>query len=340
MQKKNNDYLRVTLRITGIIICASALFFYYKISTFIVTPLNPFANETVFSISPGQNLATISLQLESESIISNSRYFKLYARIKKAGRKLKAGEYLLSASNSPEQILEIFLKGKVKLYKILIPEGWNLEQIAREIEKNGFCSAIEFKNICYDKGFINKLDIKSISLEGYLFPDTYFFPKQTSCESIVQTMTDHFKKTLTPAMIARAGELGLSINEIVTLASIIEKETANAAERPIISSVFHNRLKKDMRLETDPTVIYGIENFDGNIKREHLQMLTPYNTYKIKGLPIGPIANPGILSLQAALYPAQSEYLFFVSKKDTTHQFSKTVKEHNQAVQKYQLKKQ
>lgn len=339
MQKKLKKDSVLALIGTCIIICFIGILYFYKFFTFISTPLNPTANEKLFSILPGQNLAAISIQLESESIISSSRCFKLYARIKKAGKKLKAGEYLLSASNTPAQILEIFLKGKVKLYKIMIPEGWNIKQISREIEDNGFCDASFFLTLCHDNDFIKSLNIKSISLEGYLFPDTYFFPKHTSCENIIQTMTDHFKKSFTPAMIHRAEELGFSIHEIVTLASIIEKETANAAERPLISSVFHNRLKKDMRLETDPTVIYGIENFDGNIKRKHLQMLTPYNTYKIKGLPIGPIANPGILSLQAALYPARSDFLFFVSKKDTTHKFSKTNKEHNEAVRKYQLGK-
>lgn len=339
MKKKIIKYLAFALIGTGLIICLIGIVYYYKFSTFIATPLNPNANEKLFSILPGQNLAAISIQLESESIVSSSKYFELYARIKNAGKKLKAGEYLLSASNTPAQILEIFLKGKVKLYKIMIPEGWNIKQISQEMENNGFCDTSQFLALCHDEAFIKSLNITSISLEGYLFPDTYFFPKQTSCENILQTMTDHFKKSFTPAMIHRANEMGFSIDEIVTLASIIEKETGIAAERPLISSVFHNRLKKDMRLETDPTVIYGIENFDGNIKRKHLQMLTPYNTYKIKGLPIGPIANPGILSLQAALYPAQSDYLFFVSKKDTTHKFSKTYKEHNEAVRKYQLGK-
>ena len=131
--------------------------------------------------------------------------------------------------------------------------------------------------------------------------------------------------------------MGFTVHEIVTLASIIEKETGEASERPVISSVFHNRLEKGMRLESDPTVIYGIEDFDGNITRKDLRTPTPYNTYVIKGLPPGPIANPGKMSLQAALYPADTEYIFFVSKKDSTHKFSKTLKEHNRAVRKYQL---
>ena len=150
-------------------------------------------------------------------------------------------------------------------------------------------------------------------------------------------MVTHFKKVIIKQWKLKAQNINFSIHDTVILASIIEKETGDASERPLISSVFHNRLKKKMRLESDPTVIYGIENFDGNIKKKHLQMLTPYNTYKINGLPIGPIANPGALSLKAALYPAKTPYLFFVSKKDTTHKFSRTFKEHNKAVKKYQL---
>ncbi len=131
--------------------------------------------------------------------------------------------------------------------------------------------------------------------------------------------------------------MGYTVHQILTLASIIEKETGTASERPIISSVFHNRLKKGMRLETDPTVIYGIENFDGNLTRKHLRTPTPYNTYKMKGLPPGPIASPGLAAIEAALYPAETAYLFFVSRKDRTHQFSSTLAEHNRAIRKYQL---
>ncbi len=339
MPKKNLKKILFVL-ITGCLIAgAVGLFYYHKASTFITTPLDPKAGEIVFSILPGQSLSSISKRLEEQSIISDSLYFKLYAQISDAGKKLKTGEYILSASKTPAQILEILLKGKVKLYKITIPEGWSITQIAQALEERNSCNKDTFISLCHDKGFINKLNIKSISLEGYLFPDTYLFPKQTSCEKIIQTMVANFKKVFTPSMKAQADEMGFSIHEIVTLASIIEKETGDASERPLISSVFHNRLKKNMRLESDPTVIYGITNFDGNIKRKHLRMLTPYNTYKIKGLPMGPIANPGALSIKAALSPVNSDYLFFVSKKDTTHKFSRTIQEHNRAVRKYQLKK-
>jgi UPF0755 protein len=158
-------------------------------------------------------------------------------------------------------------------------------------------------------------------------------------EQIISAMVNRFRSVFSTEWVERAQELGFTVGQIVTLASIIEKETGAAFERPIISSVFHNRLQKKMRLESDPTVIYGIKNFDGNLTRKHLRTHTPYNTYKIRGLPAGPIANPGRASLEAALYPEKTVFLYFVSKRDTTHYFSTSLKEHNLAVRKYQLKR-
>jgi UPF0755 protein len=185
--------------------------------------------------------------------------------------------------------------------------------------------------------FINQLKIPGMTLEGYLFPDTYFFSKETDCKTLITKMVSTFHKTFNDMWKARAKELDLSVHEVVILASIIEKETGNAKERAVISSVFHNRLKRNMRLESDPTVIYGVSDYHGRIRYKHLRRVTPYNTYKINGLPAGPIANPGALALKAALYPARTNYLFFVSKNDTTHQFSTNLKDHNKAVKKYQL---
>ena len=337
---KNKFKIPAAVLIIFILIClAGGLFFYLKLSSFATKPFKPDSPEKTITIPFGQGLNRIAKTLEKEEIISSQVYFKFYTKFKNFEKKIQAGEYLLSASKSPEQILEILTRGKVKLYKITFPEGLTLKETAGLLEKSGRCNGSAFESLCHDRSFIGSLGLKLPSLEGYLFPDTYFFPKQTTCETIIRTMLQHFNNTFTPKWNARADELGLSVHEVVTLASIIEKETGDASERPLISSVFHNRLRKNMRLESDPTVIYGIKNFDGNIKRKHLKMVTPYNTYQIKGLPAGPIANPGALSLSAALYPARSDYLFFVSRKDTTHQFSKTIQAHRKAVKKYQLKK-
>ncbi len=339
MVKNKLKILFIAFLTLVIFLVVGGFLIFQEMSSFVKEPFKSSAKGKIFSIKPGQSLTVIAQNLETESIISNKIYFKLFTKYKKAAKKLQAGEYILSASKSPEQILEIFLKGKVKLYRITIPEGLNIKEIAFLVEAVDFCKKQEFIDLCHDKVLIESLKIPSISLEGYLFPDTYFFPGKTDCKSVITTMVAHFNNIFTKEWQEQAKSMGFSIHQIVTLASIIEKETGDAKERPLISSVFHNRLKKKMRLESDPTTIYGIKNFDGNIKRQHLKMVTPYNTYQIKGLPLGPIANPGAKSLGAALNPSHSEYLFFVSKKDTTHQFSKTIQEHNNAVKRYQLRK-
>mgnify|MGYP001544619240 CR=1 FL=1 len=321
-----------------VVSCAAATG-YLRFVNFCATPADTGASQILFTVSPGQNLKTIARRLELASIISDSRYFTWLVRIKKADKKLQAGQYLLSAAYSPEKILQNLISGKVQLYKITFPEGLTIAETAFKIQDAGFCSGDRFSELCRDQIFARSLGVNAASLEGYLFPDTYFFPKPTDCEIIIQAMLNRFNQVMKPAWKARSTEMGLTVYDVITLASIIEKETGDASERPVISSVFHNRLKKRMRLESDPTVIYGIKNFDGNITRKHLRTKTPYNTYRIKGLPAGPIANPGALSIEAALYPAQTDYLFFVSKKDTTHYFSKTIQEHNRAVRKYQLRK-
>ena len=331
--------ISVFLVLTILCLSGAGIFFFIQISLFVKTPVNPEAGEQIFFIKPGQSLKTIAINLEKKALISSKTYFKVFTKLKKADKKLQAGEYILSASNSPGQILEILLKGRVKLYRMTIPEGKNIQETAAIVESAGFCPKETFVRLCHDDAFIQSFDVRSTSLEGYLFPDTYFFPRHSSCEDIIITMVKHFQTVFTTEWQQQAKKLGFSVDAIVTLASIVEKETGDASERPVIASVFHNRLKKNMRLESDPTVIYGIKNFNGNIQRRHLKMLTPYNTYQIKGLPLGPIANPGALSLQAALYPARTDYLFFVSKKNGTHQFSKTIRQHNQAVRKYQLRK-
>jgi len=339
MEKKRLKIFIIASLSLLILALFAGIYLLFDISSFVKEPSRPDAPEKTITILPGQNLRIIAEHLEAEGIITSSFYFAVYAKFRKSGKKIQAGEYLLSASKSPEEILDMFIKGKVKLYRITIPEGFNIKEIAALIEKENLCSQVKFMDLSHNPALIKRLAIPSVSLEGYLFPDTYFFSKQISCEDIIATMVGRFKSVITEEWQVRAKELGFSIHELLTLASIIEKETGNASERPQISSVFHNRLKKNMRLESDPTVIYGIENFDGNIKKIHLQTVTAYNTYQINGLPPGPIANPGALSIQAALYPAQTRYLYFVSKKDTTHHFSETFQEHNKAVIRYQLKK-
>jgi UPF0755 protein len=293
----------------------------------------------IFSIAAGESFGSVSARLEALGLIKEKTRFKLLARITGSDKALKAGESRLSAGMTPLQILDALVSGKAHLYRLTIPEGYNLDQIAEAVERQGLGSKAAFMQFAANPATAQSFHIAAETLEGYLFPDTYLFPKGISAESVVAKMVKRFEDQFLPEWQMRAKELKLSVHEVVTLASIIEKETGEASERPIISSVFHNRLKKNMRLESDPTVIYGIENFDGNITRKHLKTATPYNTYVIRGLPPGPIANPGSASILAALYPAETDFLFFVSKKDRTHQFSTTIDEHNAAVRKYQLKR-
>ena len=302
-------------------------------------PAGQLPQKVVITIPAGQPWKTTTEALFKNGIITSPFKFNLVARLKGYDKRLKAGEYALSASMAPIQIMEKLVKGEVELYKITIPEGFNIYQIADLLAEAGFAQNSNFIEAATNAELADHIGINAKSFEGYLFPETYYFPKKVKVETIISTMVDRFWKVFNPAWQERADQLGFSIHQIVTLASIIEKETGAPFERPVISSVFHNRLKKKMRLESDPTVIYGLENFDGNLKRSHLETPTPYNTYKIKGLPVGPIANPGAKSLEAALYPADTKFIYFVSKKNKTHQFSTNLKDHNKAVRKYQLRR-
>ncbi len=296
-------------------------------------------SEKVITVLPGQHFKMIASQLEGAGIIRDSLRFKLFARLKGYDKRIKAGEYRLSNALSPKQVLEIMVSGKVALYRITIPEGYNLAQIAGIVSEMGFTEEPVFIQSATDPEIVNALGVNAGSLEGYLFPDTYYFPKGLPLNEILGIMVNRFRDIFSAEWQERARQMDMSVHQVVTLASIIEKETGAAFERPLIASVFHNRLAKGMRLSSDPTVIYGIKDFNGNLTRKHLTTQTPYNTYLNKGLPPGPIANPGLASLEAALYPAETDYFYFVSKKDSTHQFSTTFKEHNRAVRKYQLRK-
>ena len=294
--------------------------------------------QMVVSIPVGENLDSLAARLESKGILNSTVRFKLLARLRQDDKHLKAGEYKLSSTMTPTQILDVLVRGKIYLHVLTIPEGYTLKQIADEVGRLGLADKETFIADATDKTVVASFGLEGDTLEGYLFPDTYHFPKGNKPIAIITKMVERFKEQFIAQWHERAKELGMTVFQVVTLASMIEKETGAPFERPLISSVFHNRLKKKMRLASDPTVIYGIKDFDGNIKRRHLTTRTPYNTYMIKGLPAGPIANPGRAAIEAALFPAETDYLYFVSKKDNTHYFSTNIKEHNKAVRRYQLR--
>ena len=301
-------------------------------------PMSDNTQPQVFEVKSGMTLKQVSQELFRQNLIRSANAFQAIALIQDKEKLIKVGEYYISPSMLPAEILQRITSGKTVLHSITIPEGYRITEIANLLEekdladKNIFLQ--EAKNVELLEG------IPTSSLEGYLFPDTYHFGKRTTEAAIINKMVETFKeRALKQEFLKRAEDLGFSYHEIITLASLIEKETGKDSERKQISSVFHNRLKKNMLLQTDPTVIYAIDIFDGNIRKRDLNIDSPYNTYRYKGLPPGPIANPGLKSIIAALYPATTSNLYFVSKQDGSHKFSATLNEHNRAVQKYQLRK-
>jgi len=288
-----------------------------------------------FVVREGWSLKEVSGELERRRIISSRSLFRLWARVQGAGRKIRAGEYLLGPHQSPAEILDILIRGAVITHPVTIPEGYTVRQIADTLEREGLTNRESFLALFRDPAFMEAHGIPGPTLEGYLYPDTYLFARGVSSRRIAETMIQRFWSVMEP-LRPLASARGLSIRELVTLASIVEKETGKAEERPMIASVFLNRLKRGMRLESDPCVIYGISDFNGNLTRKHLETPTPYNTYRIRGLPPGPIASPGAAALQAVLSPTESDFLYFVSRNDGSHQFSRTLAEHNRAVRTYQ----
>lgn len=313
----------------------------WHLHNFYVTPKADANLKVIYTVSRGQGFGTTARQLKMAGLCTSEKKLRFIAALYGYDKKIKAGEYLLSGSMSPKVLLEVLTSGKVYLHKLTIPEGYTVKQIAAAVEKAGLGDAQRLTKLALSPKAPARMGLPDAppTLEGYLFPDTYLFEKSVTEEAILQAMVRRFNAVFTQEIIAQGKALGLSANEIITLASIIEKETGAAHERAIISSVFHNRLKKRMRLETDPTVIYGIKDFNGNITRKDLRRKTPYNTYVIKGLPPGPIASPGLAAIKAAVNPEKTPFLYFVSKKDGTHHFSRTIREHRKAVRRYQLKR-
>ncbi|MCA1958332.1 MAG: endolytic transglycosylase MltG [Nitrospira sp.] len=290
----------------------------------------------VVVIPAGWTLQQVAALLEREQVIKSRFAFVWLARSQEADRKVQPGEYELHAAMPPADILSKLLTGRVVLHSVTIPEGYTIAQIADMLSERNITDRAEFIRLARDKSFIQTLKISAESLEGYLFPDTYRFARRTAAADVIKTMVDQLDRVFSAEWQGRAKELGLTRHQVLTLASVIEKETGSADERPRISSVFHNRLKKNIPLQSDPTVIYGLPHFDGNLRKKDLSHPSPYNTYRWVGLPPGPIASPGADSIRAALYPASTPHLYFVSKNDGTHYFSTTLLQHNKAVEQYQ----
>lgn len=314
------------------------LLFLFHFTIFLSTLPNKMNEKKIIQVRKGSHLKYIVSRLYDKNLITNKTYFLLLIRLTGSDKLIKAGEYEFDASISPMSVLNVLKQGKSREYKVIIREGLSLADIEPILQEKNFVSGDSFGQLVKNREFIRKLnfEIPTHSLEGYLFPDTYSFPKNITAVEVIKKMTARLLEIVDEEMRERARELGMTIHEVLTLASIIEKETGQKSEMKRISGVFHNRLKRKMKLQSDPTVIYGIKNFNGNLRRIDLKSYSPYNTYKIKGLPPGPIAAPGKDAIIAALFPEKHRFLYFVSKNNGHHYFSKTLAEHNRAVWKYQ----
>ena len=290
-------------------------------------------------IPVGMSVPALSELLHGQGLVRSAGRFRWLVKFKGAARQIKAGEYQLSTGLRPGELLNKIIRGEVRLHQITFPEGFTLKQIAELLEASNLVNAESFIATATNPRFVHSLDIPAESLEGYLFPDTYRFARGLPVETMLRSFVTMFNQHFGPVQEEQARKLGFTRHQVVILASVVEKETAVAEERPLIAGVFLNRLRKRVRLQSDPTVIYGLRNFDGNLTRAHLQQDTPYNTYTRRGLPAGPICNPGAASIQAVLNPTSTSYLYFVAKKDGTHHFSTTLVEHNAAVLRHQKRR-
>jgi len=302
----------------------------------LLSPPDPLGAERDFVVSRGEALGPIAQRLEAAGLVRRAWAFETVARHRELEGRLQMGEYRLSPAAPMVAILEQLASGRVVTHEVSLPEGFTAGQIAERLDSAGLVPREAFLAVVRDPASAHALGVEGESLEGYLFPETYRFPRGLSPQDVARTMVEQFRRTW-QGIEPLARERGLSMREVVTLASIIEKETGVAHERPVIASVFLNRMRHGMRLETDPAVIYGITGFDGNLRRRDLEDASnPYNTYRIAGLPPGPIASPGADALRAVVEPAQTSFLYFVSRNDGSHTFSKTYAEHVAAVNRYQ----
>jgi UPF0755 protein len=311
----------------------------WYLADFVESP-GPSKTALEVSIEPGSSPRLVAHLLEKNGVISSEQAFYHYLRYLSGNiDQLKAGDYEFAAGQTPAQIIDILVKGRVKEIRFTIPEGSNKTDIAGIMERAGFGNKDELLALMNSAEMLTRLRAPEVSggVEGYLFPDTYHFPKRTSPETILKRMRARLDEVLNPDMHQRLLEGPLDFNQVMTLAAIVEKETGDPLERPEIAGVFFNRLARKMKLQTDPTVIYAVPNYHGNLHKSDLAIDNPYNTYVYAGLPPGPIASPGLAAIKAVLWPATTNNLYFVSRNDGTHEFCPNLKCHEKAVRYWQI---
>ena len=317
----------------GLLICflIAGGFGAYLYSIFSKTYSGP---DISFTVQTGDTFGRVNQRLFNAGLIPDKRMFHYYAKYKKYMSRLRAGDFTIPRGSTMTQVLETLIHGQPNLKTITIPEGKNMYEVAKILNEAGITSEEEFLQAVRQPDLLSQLKIQATSLEGYLYPETYRFAAKTPAKQVARTMIDLFNKRVENIDFTHPF---LNKHQVIILASMVEKETGAKVERPAIAGVFTNRLKKRMRLESDPTTIYGIwERYKGNIKKSDLLEITPYNTYKIPALPHGPIANPSLEAIKAVLNPEEHEFYFFVSKNDGTHVFTKNYQDHSKAVDDFQ----
>ncbi len=327
--KKNVLIFVLIAPLMAIILSVAKAYYYYDVWQYE-------GAEVVFQVLPGEGFSSINHRLDRAGLIGSTKVFYRYCQMKNLMTKFKAGHYQIPTSSTMHNIIDLLLFGRPITLELTIPEGKNFYEIAAILETHGFISkAQDFIKLARDPDMLQQLDIPNETVEGYLYPDTYKFDPHQSPAQIMRAMVEVFRQK---TKSLDYGKSSLTKAQVLIMASVVEKETGARAERARIAGVFLNRLKKKMRLQSDPTTIYGIwDRYKGNLRKEDLQETTPYNTYRINGLPKGPICNPGLDAIRAVLTPEQHDYLYFVSQNDGTHTFSKTYSDHRQAVEHWQI---
>ncbi len=333
---------RLLLGVVCLLVLAAVAAFYLwqDLETRLSTPHAGVPAGGVFvEVAPGEGASAIASRLIAAGVVPDDLTFRLAVWRSGRDRDLQAGEYFFGEPMSPLDVVATIAEGRVVLRTVTFPEGLTLPEMGAIFEAEGFGTAAAFAAAA-DATLVADLDPDAVDLEGYLFPETYSLPRGATAADLVAAMVAQFRATFDADLRARAAERNLSVREVVTLASVILKETGQAAEHDLVSAVFNNRLRIGMPLQSDPTVIYALTQagmYDGNLTRAHLQFDSPYNTYRYRGLPPGPIAAPGADVLRATLAPADVDYLYFVSRNDGTHAFSRTLREHNRNVREFQV---
>ena len=313
----------------------AVILFSARFAFFIFVPKGEGQTSRIVDFPKGSSLRKLANELEKGGIIGSSSLFTLYARVSGVSGKVQAGTYQLSDSMSPPEILRKLAAGDVYEKRFAVPEGYSIFQIAEMLDSRGYFKKEPFLRECRNPQLLKELGIKGASVEGYLYPSTYNLLKIDSPADLIRQMAGQFRKVYDERFAAQEKGSRLTTSQIITLASIVEKEAVAREEKPLIASVFLNRLKKGMPLQSDPTAVYGVRAFGGKVSGSDVRRNSEYNTYVISGLPPGPIGNPGGGAIEAVLKPATSGYYYFVAKNDGTHHFSADLDEHNRAVHRY-----